>query len=759
MAWLMHLFAAATLLPLLVLLARQGPAVVTAWRVASRVARSSLIILWLILAGSLLLRPHEDVFTGLDNMAYRLMPKVLLGGRGFHSQDVVLRDVPESLREIFLYRPGPLGRPTRDMVFQLSGWNSTGTAPFFMPTLPLAAAGVEPWLKSDQFVPLVGAIWAALLLAAGFGAGGGWGLLAAGTLWVTTAWPAWFLRGFYGEGVGAVLISSVMLSLGRQPRNFGLLLMLGFMLGLALCFHPTLAVLAAPVLLILLIEEHAWKKVAGALAGALAGAFPFWAMTRWVCQPNGDWTHWHNLQRLLRVAEIQAMAWALGLMVVLALILVLLSRVPRVAEWAQHWDSRLTPWGWLVIAALPVIAVWAAPGHIGDVLRLGAQATWSGMRWSGTLIILLCTIFLIRPSRPWRERVWFVLLCWVALMFLFIKGEETPVGLWSQRRFLPVVLVGLGLCLVPLAEGLKTMAMRGLWRAKVLAAILVVAGLWNLVQWPAPYYVVNEQGATAWTEDIAQTIGTNRWVIFDYFPHSVPYASNLKHRILGIGERTVSRWDEVAEWMASLAQTSEVWLASSWSLCSLEEGVRIEPLNVRTAAFPIVRAKAFFPAEVGTRELQHDFGRVMPLQPNDIPVQVKALDGSPVGLRGPWHALRNGGAWSRQGSGVIGPIPPAGGAVVFEVAGEWPAPTVDWPEQVLLVLPPWGGEPLRLTVTTGALQTVRGVLTRPATDAERPLTGVYTCHTERPYNPQEYGLCGYPPDLGLVLRQAIIRIE
>ena len=36
MAWLMHLFAAATLLPLLVLLARQGPVVAAAWRVANR---------------------------------------------------------------------------------------------------------------------------------------------------------------------------------------------------------------------------------------------------------------------------------------------------------------------------------------------------------------------------------------------------------------------------------------------------------------------------------------------------------------------------------------------------------------------------------------------------------------------------------------------------------------------------------------------------------------------------------------------------
>ena len=32
-----------------------------------------------------------------------------------------------------------LGRPTRDRVFKLSGWQSVDTQPFFMPTLPLAA--------------------------------------------------------------------------------------------------------------------------------------------------------------------------------------------------------------------------------------------------------------------------------------------------------------------------------------------------------------------------------------------------------------------------------------------------------------------------------------------------------------------------------------------------------------------------------------------------------------------------------------------
>ena len=144
-----------------------------------QVARSSLIVLWLILAGSLLLRSHEDVFTGLDNMAYRLMPKVLLGGRGFHSQDVVLRDVPERCARYFYIVLDRWDEQRGIWCFSCRG-GIVPTPRHFYADVATCRGGVEPWLKSDQFVPLVGAIWAALLLAAGFGAGGGWGLLAAG---------------------------------------------------------------------------------------------------------------------------------------------------------------------------------------------------------------------------------------------------------------------------------------------------------------------------------------------------------------------------------------------------------------------------------------------------------------------------------------------------------------------------------------------------------------------------------------------------
>jgi hypothetical protein len=91
------------------------------------------------------------------------------------------KKVPVPLRENFLLHRGPVGRPTRDRVFQLSDWQVDGHAvPFFLPTLSLAASGLEPVLAPERFVPLVGALWLALVLAAGFCAGGGWGLAGGG---------------------------------------------------------------------------------------------------------------------------------------------------------------------------------------------------------------------------------------------------------------------------------------------------------------------------------------------------------------------------------------------------------------------------------------------------------------------------------------------------------------------------------------------------------------------------------------------------
>ena len=50
---------------------------------------------------------------------------------------------------------------------------------------------------------------------------------------------------------------------------------------------------------------------------------------------------------------------------------------------------------------------------------------------------------------------------------------------------------------------------------------------------------------------VAREMGANRWIVFDYYAHSVPYAAGLKQRVLGLGEFSGERWPEVAEWIAA----------------------------------------------------------------------------------------------------------------------------------------------------------------------------------------------------------------
>ena len=756
---LMYILALATVLPLLALLAWVRPALAARWRDASRLACSGLIGLWLLGAGFLLACPHDDSFTGLDDMTYRNLAQAFLEGRGFHDPDSVLAEVPPALREDFLLHPGPVGRPTRDRVFQLSDWQATETQPFFMPVLSLAAAGLEPLLAPERFVPLIGALWLALVLAAGFSAGGGWGLAATAALLLGTAWPAWFLRGFYAEGAGAALVAGVMAASSVRSLRAGIAGVAGFALGMAVSYHPTLAVLSGPVALALMLERREGKVVAGLVMGLLAGVFPFWAMTRWVCQPYGDWTRWETLRRMLfGPQEIRATALAVGVLALISLMAVGAGFIPAVRAWIRKWDEKLTPWGWLVACVAPVLVIAFLPGVAGDTLRSGTAATWSGIRWPYGLLIVAGAVTVLAKRRPIRERFWLAILCWIALMFLFIKGVETPVGLWSERRFLPVALTGIALLALPLATAWSSIAARGRLWAGVSAIALAVAGLWNGLHWPVAYLTVNEHGAAEWIGTVAPRLGTERRVVFDYYPHSVPYAAGLQHRVLGLGEMSREHWPEVAAWIASLVQTEEVWVVSSWSPTALEDGLRLEPVFTATGAFPVVKTKAFFPAERSLRTVYNAFSRVVPLAPGETAAQDKVLDGSPVGLRGYWGNVRKGATWSRQGSGIIGPVPAQGNEVLFKAECEWASPAADWPEQVLKVTPPWGGALLRLTVAAGA-HTIQGRLARPTDDGSRPPTGIYSFSVDRPYDPADYGLHGYTSDLGVLMRHVIIRVE
>ncbi|MEI7437774.1 MAG: hypothetical protein WCL16_13295, partial [bacterium] len=429
---LMLLLMLTTLLTMAALLAWIRPAVAARWQQARAVSRAGLVGLWLAGTGFLLFFPHDDSFTGLDNMTYRHLSHAFLEGRGFHDPDTVLAGVPSDLRENFLLHRGPVGRPTRDRVFQLSGWQSVDAKPFFMPVLPLAAAGLDPLLAPERFVPIMGALWLALMLMAGFCAGGGWGILAVAALVLGTAWPAWFLRGFYAEGVGAILVAGVVAASAARPLRGGIFAVAGFAMGLAVSYHPTLVVLSVPVSLGLILERRAWKAAFGLATGLLAGLFPFWALTRWVCQPYGDWTRLQNLQQMIFIVpEHRAIALVLGILILTSVVALWAGFHPSVRIWIRRMDERATPWAWLAACVLPLLLIVVLQGASGTALREGAVSVWSGIRWPYGLWLMAGAGLVLMKRRPVREHFWLAAFCWVALFFIFIKGVEIPAGLWS----------------------------------------------------------------------------------------------------------------------------------------------------------------------------------------------------------------------------------------------------------------------------------------------------------------------------------------
>ena len=753
----MTVFWLASVVPMAAMFAWMVPALAARWKNARPVSRFAWILLWMCGSSFLMLRPHDDSFTGLDNMTYRHLAYAFLEGRGFHDPDTVLEEVPEALRENFLLHRGPVGRPTRDRVFKLLGWQSVGTQPFFMPTLPLAAAAQGDVLAPERFVPLMGSLWLALMLSAGFCAGGGWGLWVALALIVGTAWPAWFLRGFHAEGVGVLLVAGVVATASVRPLRGGLAAVAGFALGMAVTYHPTMVVLSVPVALILCLERKEVRTFFALAAGLVAGLFPFWALTRWVCQPYGDWTRWEKLKELVFLApEHQAIAVALGVMILISSVALWAGFLSPVRAWIRRMDAWMNPWGWLAICAMPLGLIAIVPPLADGALSKASLAVWSGIRWPYALWMWVGVALVLRKDRPIRERACLAALCWGALLFLFVQGVETPIGLWSHRRFLPVVLMGIALFVSPMSRGLSRISTLR-WKTLALLGLLLAGGA-NGVRWPTAYVAMNEEGAAAWIREQAGKIGNDRLVVFDYYGHAVPYTAGLKHRVLGLGEPSQGHWAEVAEWMTEVSRNQETWVATSWSSCSLEEGAKLEPMISVTGRFPVVHSKAFFPVTLGERVVKNEFLHWIPLTNGETANQDKVLDGSPIGLRGPWGNVRHGATWTRQGSHIVGPVPKKGEKVIFEADCAWSPPSENWTTQMLRVTPPWGGDPLRLEVANGEHR-VQGKLERPADDEDRATTGIYSLKVDRPYNPEQNGLRGYYSDLGVPMRRIIIRIE
>lgn len=764
---LMLLAFALAVLPAVVLLGSVWPGVRQRWRASSRACRAGLLLAACCGCGFLLARPHDNLFSGLDDAAYRDMARVFRAGRGFHDRDTVLAQVPPGMRQHFLFFRQSSGRPTRDRSFQVKGWTSAETQPYFLPFLPLAAGGGEPLLAAERFVPLMGSLWLLLTLLSGFTAGGGWGVMVALLLILGTPWPAWFLRGFYAEAVGGVLASAVVLAAAaRAPRGW-MRAVMGLALGLAVTFHPILVVVALPLILALALEEPRWRALLALAGGMMLGLFPAWLAYAHVCQPYGPVLNLLHVPDLLKASPIhRAIAWVLSVCAVLGAASLAARGRLRIHARLSLLPRRWRQAAWLLPLALPggvLLAATTRPEPLWRELVSGAASVWSGIRLPFGLLLAAGIGSVLAGRRPLREKVMMHALLGGGLILLFIKGHEIPVGIWSQRRLLPAILMLVACLIPPLSQLLARLAARSMRHAAILVLLLTTASLANLIRWPAAYALVDEAGAKAWTDAVAERIGTDRWVIFDHYPHSVPYAPDLRHKVLGLNEESHEYWPETAAWVTALARTQEVWLASSWRPCTLEDQVRLDPVFATTGQFVVATCKQYLPVVTQTRKVPNHFLAVTPLGADPAPPQDKVMDGSPFGLRGPWSASKDTGGgrmarWTRQGSGIVGPVPAPGGHARIALTCAFDEVSPEWTAQEVRLTAPWGSS-ARVVVTSG-WQTVELQLERAVNEGDGAWpTGVYRFDVERPYDPARYGLRGYPSDLGVQVRRVRIRAE
>lgn len=720
-----------------------------------------LLLAGLILtAGMLLLRPHEDTFTGLDTSCYRLMAHAFAAGRQLHDTDHTLLELPEPLRRAVLLEYQQWGRDTRDRSFQITSLKQGAIQPYFYPFLSMAAAGLDHLVRipaGDYFVPLVGLLLFILILATGAALGGKYGLAAATALLIGSPLPAYLFRGYYAESVAAALAIVVLLglTLAVHSRLFRFLAPLA--LGLAVCFHPVAIVLALPALILMLAGPdlnrpgRVWT-----LAGFGIGLALLWAMTQWGCQPYGNIADWHSFTSRLAAQPLQQL---LGIFVLVLLAGVLItafgpaSLKARLSDGLRRAISHPTLFVGLLLLALLPLAIPPSWWSGKPLIMRGVAEYWSGVRWGYGLVLLAGLLAACWIREQPRSRGLLLLALWLSPFFFYLKGFE-QMGLWSQRRLIPLTLL-LILSLTPLlAAALARLARQaGGWMATLGATILLVAATSNLLRWPAPYLARHEGGATAWVESFSKKIG-QRLAFFDYYPHSVPFAASGATRVIGLSEFGSAALPALSEWLARRARQEEVLWVSAYRNPGLEHGVVLASLGHERALLERIVSKTALPAECRKLVMDIDLMQGFPIT-NATGLGVrKILDDGPLALRGPWgprQPFRQGDRllpahWSRQGSGIIGPVPVPGHRV--RITLEAAASRGDGHTgQVLKIHPPWPGPPLSLAISN-TFTRASGTLIRPAGAPSDVFTGVYTLSADAPYDPRKDGIKGYPADLG-----------
>ena len=721
----------------------------------------ALLLLTLAAAALLLLRPHEDTFTGLDTSCYRLMGRSFTAGRGLQEVDQTLLSLPPAQRRAVLLEYTHLGRDTRDRSFQVTSLKTCTTQPYFYPFLPLAATGLEiatRWISGDMFIPLMGLLFFAAILCTGTALGKHYGLLAAVALLIGTPLPAYLLRGYYAEGVGAVLALLVLLGRSLPDRTPTFRLIAPFVLGLAVCFHPVIVALSLPALALLLVDPALTKRgLLLSLTGFIAGALPLLPMTLWVCQPYGDIASWSGLLHALSVADVHRLLAVFIVVFATAIGVILLGTTSLKKRLSDRCASLLNNPAVFLPIMLFALIPFAIPASLWPgkhLIGTGLHEYWDGIRAGYGVLLAIGISSAFFPSNPPISRALLILTVMLSPLFFYLKGFEM-MGLWSQRRLLPLsllVIVALTPALAAFCGGLARR--RGPLAAAGLTALLLGAAAINPVRWPAPYLTCHEKGATQWVASVAGKIGA-RLAFFDYYPYGVPFSLIPGCRAIGLSEFGGPALPGLAHWLSTQATREDVLVVTAYSNPGLEDGMVLTERSHETLSMKRVVSKTALPAETQDRVIDMTILEARPISQDSLLAVHKILDDGPLALRGPWGCSSPiqstagllPARWSREGSRIVGPVPKPGQSV--RIALDAAASRDDGVDgQILFIHPPWGGPPLPLAVKND-LTHAEGTLMRPmAATTNLPPTGLYKIKADKPYDPAKAGIRGYDRNLG-----------
>lgn len=749
-----------------------GPAIAIAVRIlhatragagpqAGRSRWMRILIPLLVMAFAvLLLRPHEHVFQGLDSSAYRLMACALSEGKPLKGKDLLLIEIPPEMRRGVLLESTLNGRLTRDRSCQILSLDAATTQPYFYPTLSLCMVGFDlfcPGTARDLFVPAVALLLLALSFRVAVSRGGGAGLAPVVAAFLGTPLLVWTCRGGFAETAAALFLAIAVLGW----LVTGATVAESFLMGVALAIHPSLLVLAVPLVGVMAFTAGSTRRRLSGVLAFGAGCLPLVGLTLWVAQPYGG-LRWADQWRQL---QLQPMSAAVYLAAALSAVLFAVACCFR-RRLGRCWTSLVesSPFGaWALIAfavALPWVllgGLWSQRGLMG----WGARDFATAFPWPFALALTAWLLVAVLRYGDSRSRALLLLLLAALPVFLVLKGYER-FGFWSQRRLTPPLML-----LLPLSawtgSRVAAWSRRCPLSAWGVAALLMLASAYTIVRWPAPYWMREEAGADALLAEMRARVGS-ALVVSDYYPFSVPLAALPGSRSIGLNTQATQAFGATWRWIHSrIAEEPVYWLSTQPTHPGLESGVRLIDRGHLRARLPLLHSRAALPALPGTRDIAMAFLQPVALSDDAVPPTLdKTIVHGPLALRGPWEQRQTrcrsvagevlATRWTREGSGLIGPVPPPGGSLQIECLGASGRQHGD--PVALRIQPPWQRESIELRVQATARWSTN-VLTRPLSSelSGAPPTGLYTLTCATPYDPATDGIEGFPADLGVQLHR------